>query len=220
MADSTQPPPITKDETHPPILLLIDLQQGLISPLPEWKWGPRSTPSLESTIITLLKTFRAKNYPIIHVHHDDTSDPSNPISTLYPAPQYIQPHACAAPIPGEKTLIKHTGSAFVNTTLSTLIPSAYLKSSDPAPGKIIVVGMDGSQCVNSTVRSGIDLGYDMIVVGDGCASFGIEKWVGGEMVGVDAEETNSMAMGMLSGYTKVVTAEELFSLFDLKAGED
>lgn len=33
-----------------------------------------------------------------------------------------------------------------------------------------MIGMDGGQCINSTTRHGADLGYEMVVVADACAS--------------------------------------------------
>jgi nicotinamidase-related amidase len=144
---------------EPPILLLIDLQHGLVEGSPEW--GPRSTPDLVSNVTHLLSTWRSKGWPILHVHHDDIDDPTNPISSNFP--ETVKPHESAAPEGDEKVFVKHAGSPFVATKLPDAIKSYGHR-------KIVVIGMDGGQCVNSTTRHGIDLGYDMVVVGDACAS--------------------------------------------------
>jgi nicotinamidase-related amidase len=143
---------------EPPILLLIDLQHGLVEGIPEW--GPRSTPDLVENVTHLLSTWRSKGWPILHVHHDDI-DPTNPISSNFP--ESVKVHEIAAPQGDEKVFVKHTGSAFMKTKLPDIIKSYGHR-------KIVVIGMDGGQCVNSTTRQGADLGYDMVVVGDACAS--------------------------------------------------
>lgn len=51
----------------------------------------------------------------------------------------------------------------------------------------MVIGMDGSQCVNNTVRQAADLGFQLLVVADACACYGMEDWRTGKQLG--AEET-------------------------------
>jgi len=72
--------------------------------------------------------------------------------------------------------------------------------------------MDGAQCVNSTTRSAADLGFDVTVVADACATFGTPDWKKGEANGKGwgPEETHDLAMAILAGgYARVVTTEEL-----------
>ena len=73
-----------------------------------------------------------------------------------------------------------------------------------------MIGMDGGQCINSTTRHGVDLGYDMMVVGDACASYAMNPWKTGKEFG--AEETHDAAMGLLCGYCKVTTTKEVLSV--------
>ena len=75
----------------------------------------------------------------------------------------MKPHDIAAPEGDEKVFVKHTVSAFMESKLPDTIKSYGHR-------KIVVIGMDGGQCVNDTTRHGADLGYDMVVVGDACAS--------------------------------------------------
>ncbi|TVY82842.1 putative isochorismatase family protein [Lachnellula suecica] len=169
-----------------PILLSVDLQQGMVEG-PE-EWGPRSTPSLVPNVESLLKTWREKKWPIIHVQHDDIADPTNIISSKYP--ETFKAHACAAPQGDEPIIIKTVGSAFVAPDLGVELEKLGKKR------KVVVIGMDGSQCINSTARHGSDLGYDLIVVEDASASFGM----GG---GFDAAKTHEAAMKMLASYVTV-----------------
>ncbi len=68
--------------------------------------------------------------------------------------------------------------------------------------------------INNTTRHGADLGYDMTVVWDACASYGMEDLNGKK---VDAETTHAMAMAMLMSYGQVETTAEI--LETLEAGK-
>ncbi|TVY51097.1 putative isochorismatase family protein YrdC [Lachnellula cervina] len=175
-----------------PMLLSVDLQQGMVE-APE-EWGPRSTPSLVPNVQYLLKTWRDKGWPVLHVQHDDVADPTNIINSKYP--ETFRAHACSAPEEGEPIFVKTVGSAFIAPDLGAEIEKLGKKR------RIVVIGMDGSQCVNSTTRHGSDLGYDLIVVEDACASYGM----GG---GFDCEKTHEAAMQMLKGCVKVVKTDEV-----------
>ncbi|KAF8911583.1 Isochorismatase-like protein [Gymnopilus junonius] len=183
-----------------PILLLIDIQHGLVEGLAEW--GPRSTPNLAKNVQYLLKIWRSWSWPILHVIHDDKDDPTNIISAAYP--ETFKPHACAKPVDDEKIFIKHVGSPFVATELASSIDT-YGKDR-----KVVVIGMDGAQCINSTTRHGADLGYNMVVVGDACSTYGMQNWQTGK--NVSAEETHEAAMSMLNAYGKVTTTKDVLSV--------
>ncbi|KAH7370912.1 Isochorismatase-like protein [Rhexocercosporidium sp. MPI-PUGE-AT-0058] len=181
--------------SEPPILLLIDIQHGLVEG--PASWGPRSTPKFTENVAHLLQVWRSKSWPILHVHHDST-EPDNPISSKFP--ETYAPHSSAAPEEGERTFIKNVGSPFVATELPDAIESY-------GDRRIIVVGMDGSECINSTTRHGADLGYRIVVVADACASYGMADWITGQQR--DAEETHRAAMGMLKSYAHVTSTENL-----------
>jgi nicotinamidase-related amidase len=191
----------------PPILLLIDLQQGLVEAPPEW--GGRSTPKLVENVTYMLKTWRSKNWPILHVQHDDIFDATNPIAAIHPETYTI--HACAAPLPHEPVFVKNVGSPFVASGLKTKVDE--IMSTDgkgKEKRKIVVMGMDGAQCINDTTRNGTDLGYKMVIVGDASASYGMEDWRTRKQWG--AEETHDAAMNMLGAYGKVTTAEKVLEV--------
>jgi len=178
-----------------PILLLVDLQHGLVEGDPAW--GPRSTPKLVENVKYLLKTWRAKGWPILHIQHDNQYEPNNPINAVHPETFAI--HTSAAPEGDEKVFVKHTGSAFFAEGLQEAIKSLGNK-------RIVVIGMDGAQCVNSTARHADDLGYSVYVVADACASYGMDNW---ERKNVGAEFTHNAAMWMLMGYSKVTHTADI-----------
>ncbi|KAH8657097.1 Isochorismatase-like protein [Tricladium varicosporioides] len=199
---------MTATTNPPPVLLLIDLQQGIVDG-PE-DWGPRSTPDLVENVTSLLTTWRMNRWPIMHVHHDDIFDPTNIISAKWP--ETFAAHACAAKGKGERRYVKNGGSAFVGTGLKDDL-RMYVKPKwrgREAVGKVVVCGMDGRECVNSTARHGVDLGFEMVVVGDACASYGMRSWKKeGRGDILNAEETHAVAMGMLEGYCEVTSRQKL-----------
>ncbi len=121
---------------EPPILLLIDIQHGLVEG--PSSWGPRSTPQFTKNVTEILQIWRSKSWPVLHVYHDDILEPDNPISTK--SPMTFAPHISATPKEGELQFIKHVGSPFVATELPAVIKTYGHR-------KIVVIGMDGSECI-------------------------------------------------------------------------
>lgn len=192
----------------PPLLLVIDLQQCLVSPTPEE--GPGSTPSLTTNVGSILHRWRALNYPLIHIHHR-SSDPRSPLHTSHPETDVA--HSCAAALPDEVVRVKTTGSAFGSDQDGLSLLEALKRFETPAGEKVklVIIGMDGAQCVNSTTRSADDMGFDVTVVADACASFGMPHWKKTGK-GWGPVETHDMAMSILAGgFARVVTTEEILS---------
>jgi nicotinamidase-related amidase len=191
------------------VLLVIDLQQCLVAPPLED--GPRSTPLLTTNVRTILTRWQELHYPLIHINHHA----SNPMDPLHPSHQVTSaPHSCAKPLPNETIRYKSTGSAFIGAHGGKSLLENLEAFASPAgeQAKLVIIGMDGAQCVNSTTRSAADLGFDVTVVADACASFGTQDWRRGEAKekGWSAEETHDVAMAILAGgYARVVSTEEL-----------
>jgi biuret amidohydrolase len=66
------------------------------------------------------------------------------------------------PRPDEIVVNKHTASAFLSTDLDP-----RLRASDVR--QLVVAGVSTNTCVESTARDGSDLGYDVVIVDDGCS---------------------------------------------------
>jgi nicotinamidase-related amidase len=194
--------------TKTPILLVIDLQQ-LIVEGPK-TWGPRSTPDLTTTVPKILSAFRANNLPIVHIQHQ-SPNPASPIHATQTAA--VAPHPCAAPLPGEPVVVKFTGSPFVNTNLVEVLEKLGGKEKN----KLVVIGVDGAECVNSTVRSAADLGWEVQVVPDACASYAVgnRRGEGGEII--QPEVVHDVVMAILVAYAKLVGVEELLGELGGKA---
>jgi nicotinamidase-related amidase len=185
----------------PPVLLLIDLQHGLVEGPPGW--GPRSTPKLTENVARLLQIWRSRSWPVLHVYHDDLDEPDNPCSVK--SPETFKAHASAAALPSEPQFIKHQGSGFVGTKLQEDLE----RLEKDGKRKVVVIGMDGAQCVNNTVRNAADLGFNLLVAADACACYGTEDWRTGNQLG--AEYTWEAAMAVLTSFAKIVETDKVLS---------
>ena len=69
------------------------------------------------------------------------------------------------PLPGEVVAQEHwCSSAFANTDLDLQLKKRGIH-------KLIVIGLRGNTCIDSTVRYGAELGYDVTLVKDAIASY-------------------------------------------------
>jgi nicotinamidase-related amidase len=119
-------------------------------------------PETPARITALANAFRAEGLLVLHVRHREDV----PGSPMHPdAPGYL-PMTCDEAAPGEPVFVKTTSSAFASTDLGAHLSQAGLTD-------LIVTGAVAGFCVNSTVRSGADLGLRMTVVRDAVLGFGM-----------------------------------------------
>jgi len=111
-------------------------------------------------IAALAAAFRQAGWPVVHVRHRDDT----PQSPLHPAAVGYPPMACAEALEGEAVFVKRTSSAFASTDLAAHLHAQGLT-------ELVVAGAVAGFCVNSTVRHGADLGFEMTVVRDAVLGF-------------------------------------------------
>ncbi len=175
-------------------LLLIDIQRGLDDPC----WGKRNNPGAEHNIALLLSSWRQTGRPVIHVQHMSQRLDS-PLRAGLPG-NAIKPEA--APLPDEPLFQKTVNSAFIGTTLESHLRSRAIDT-------LVVAGLTTDHCVSSTVRMAANLGFTVIVVSDGTATF--------ERTGPDgelcsAEEMHRTSLASLHGeFATVRRASDLLA---------
>ena len=113
-------------------------------------------------VVQLAGAFRQNGQPVLHVYHRDTH-PDSPMAADAPG---FPPMPCAEAADGEAVFIKHTSSAFASTGLED-----HLRRNGIT--QLVVAGAVAGFCVNSTVRAGADLGFDMTVARDAVLGFGL-----------------------------------------------
>jgi len=138
-------------------LLLIDIQNdyfpGGRSELAEPEKALR-------TAETVLKRFREKALPVIHIQHINVREGA---SFFLPGTEGCLIHERLAPAEGEDVIVKHAPNSFFNTRLSTIIEEKRIT-------ELVVCGMMTHMCVDTTVRAAKDLGISVTLLEDGCAT--------------------------------------------------
>ena len=175
-------------------LIMIDCQVGFEDPM----WGERNNPQFEVNAKALLAHWRAKNRTIIHVRHASL-EMASPLRAESPGFAFLE---WAQPLKGETEIIKHVNSGFIGTALEDTLRT-------DGHSKLVFLGLTTNQCVSTTVRMAGNLGFDVRLVADACATFPRIAF-DGEVF--DAESVHRTALASLHGeFCTVVTTRDLLS---------
>jgi nicotinamidase-related amidase len=143
-----------------------------------------------------LEAFRARSLPVVHVRHVPKSvaivdgEPADPQYRIRPE---VQPAA------GEKVVSKRFANSFRDTDLLDTLRQKGVS-------RIVIVGMQTHMCVEAASRAATDLGFDVVVVHDACATRPLE--FGGRTV--PADMVHAAALAAIKGtYGRVVSVAEL-----------
>ncbi len=97
----------------------------------------------------LLNYFRKNHALVVHIKHATKKD-----SLI---------HADVAPLPGEKVITKHFANSFRGTGLLPYLKAHHIKY-------VVVAGMMTHMCVEATTRAAADLGFQVTLISDACAT--------------------------------------------------
>jgi nicotinamidase-related amidase len=144
----------------------------------------------------LLDGFRGAGEPVVHVQHV-WDEPDAPF--MRPGTAGIEINDAVAPLSGETVIRKEHPNAFRDTQLERTL-------SEAGADEIVVCGMMTSMCVDATVRAAADLGFQVAVAHDACATRDLE--FGGRVV--QAADVHAAFLAALSDtYARVSAAEQL-----------
>lgn len=175
-------------------LLIIDMQQGMNHP----KLGRRNNPDAEQQMLALLQAWRLAGRPVIHVRHFSRS----PDSVFWPEQSGVEYQAAFLPLPGERELRKQVPDAFSGSVLEQ-----WLR--EDGVSQVVIVGVVTNNSVESTARSGGNLGFEVFVPHDACYTFDGADFFGTPRT---AEEVHGMSLGNLHGeYATVVASQDLLT---------
>jgi nicotinamidase-related amidase len=108
----------------------------------------------------VLTHFRQKELPVIHIKHLSV----RPGATFFiPGTEGAEIHADVTPIQTETVITKHFPNSFRETELHQHLLEQKTEH-------LVIAGMMSHMCVDSTARAAKDLGYQVTVVIDACAS--------------------------------------------------
>ncbi|KJS32906.1 MAG: isochorismatase [Desulfatitalea sp. BRH_c12] len=108
----------------------------------------------------LLRTFRSKNLPIIHIQHIS----ARPGATFFlPNTKGVEINEMVSPIKGEKVVNKSYPNSFRETELLEILKKTEKDT-------VVICGAMSHMCVDATTRAAFDYGFNCVVVEDACAT--------------------------------------------------
>ncbi|MBP1887509.1 cysteine hydrolase family protein [Sinorhizobium mexicanum] len=134
-------------------LILIDYQNEYLS-------GPLTLVAAEAAVGhagVLLAAARQAGAKIIHVAHKGAA--GGPFDRAAERGAFID---TLKPLPSEAIVEKPRPNAFSGTGLADLV--------GPSGTKVVIAGFMTHNCVSSTARAALDLGYEITIAGDACAT--------------------------------------------------
>ncbi|MGR3885702.1 cysteine hydrolase family protein [Pseudomonas sp. 1152_12] len=178
-------------------LVIIDMQRGMNDP----KLGRRNNPDAERHIQQLLNAWRQSQRPVIHVRHISRT----PGSVFWPGQPGCEFQQALAPLKHEHVVEKNVPDAFAATGLERWLHMRSIK-------QLVIAGVITNNSVESTARSGGNLGFDVIVAGDACYTFD-QTDLSGQLW--PAEHVHALSLSNLAmDYARVVDTAQLLAVGD------
>ena len=162
-------------------LIIIDMQKGIAHP----RLGRRNNPDAEHQLASLLQAWRQAARPVIHVRHFSTS----PDSVFWPEQSGVEYQSAFMPLGGERELRKQTPDAFRGTCLEGWLRTDGIR-------QVLMAGVVTNNSIESTARTGGNLGFDVLVAHDACFTFDQADFFGKPR---SAEDVHAMSLANLHG---------------------
>lgn len=176
-------------------LLIIDIQNDYF---PGGTMELVGSPGAGALAGELLKLFREKSKPIIHIQHIAM----NRDATFFLPETYgVQIHEAVTPLKDETLFQKNYPNSFRETPLLE-----HLRQNQIA--QLVIVGMMTHMCIDTTTRAASDLGFDCLLVHDACATKSLT--FGG--VTVSAQHVQTSYLAAINGsFAKVLSTNDVLS---------
>jgi nicotinamidase-related amidase len=143
----------------------------------------------------LLQCFREHHGMHIHVQHVSTRAGA---TFLLPGERGSDIHDSVAHFVGEPLVVKHFPNAFRETDLAPILKSEGVS-------RVVITGMMTHMCVDATARAAADLGFEVLVAADACATLDLPY---GETL-IPAEHVHKAFLAALKSYGEVLTTEQV-----------
>ncbi len=147
----------------------------------------------------ILDKFRKDELPVIYIQHIAT----RPDATFFiPDTEGADIHNMIKPLADEKIIVKHYPNSFRETELLE-----YLKENKVTD--LVICGMMSHMCVDATTRAAKDLGFNITLIGDACATKDLE-FNGTKALAKDVQTSFLSALNYF--YSTVLTTEQYLNL--------
>lgn len=176
------------------VLLPVDLQTGFEDPSFPRRWNRAA----DARGRALLGAWRRAGLPVIHVRHDSVQ----PGSSLRPGQPGNGFREGLGPVDGEPVVSKSVNSAFIGTDLDLRLRRLGART-------VVTFGISTDMCVSTTIRTGANLGWPMVMVADACDCFELPDGKGGIIPGEVIHAAHVATLGY--EFCRVVSTADLLS---------
>jgi nicotinamidase-related amidase len=146
----------------------------------------------------LLQCFREHGGHHVHIQHIS----KKPDATFFiSGDRGTDIHDSVAHFEGEPIVYKHTPNSFLNTNLLELLKSWGVE-------RVVICGMMTHMCVEATARAASDLGFQVLVAEDACATRDLQY---GDTT-IPAEHVHKASLAALKSYGRVMKSEAILAL--------
>ena len=175
-------------------LLLIDIQNDYF---PGGKMELEGPVEAAKKANELLQCFRDHAMPTVHIQHISLK----PDATFFiPGERGTDINDLTAHYEGEPLVQKHYPNSFRETDLLDLLKKWKIE-------RVIITGMMTHMCVDATARAAADLGFQVMVAEDACATRGLTY---GETT-IPADHVHMAFLAALKSYGQVMPVEMILA---------
>lgn len=178
--------PVAGQETKGPTLVVIDIQEFYFPDGAMPLVGPIEAVAQASRLIA---DWRTDGRPVVHVGH-----------TVQAGGSF---HQSVLPVEGERVVMKTEVSCFNGTGLGEELKAAGVE-------QLIICGMQTHMCLEGAVRAAYDLGFDVVVAADACATRDLQF---GDTT-VAAADVHAATLATLEGgYAEVLDTDQVLERY-------
>jgi len=176
-------------------LVIIDLQNDYFQ---GGKWALEGTEAAAIQAERLLKLFREKKLPVVHVRHEFPTDDA---PFFAPNSHGAKIHDSVQSIEGEPVILKHQINSFRDTNLKSTLDKMKIEN-------VLICGAMSHMCIDAVTRAANDFGYQCSVVHDACATLALEF----DGIKVPANHVHAAFMAALGfAYANVASTDALLA---------
>jgi nicotinamidase-related amidase len=176
-------------------LLVIDIQNDYF---PGGKYPLVNPLEAAQKAYTILQCFREQGGHHVHIQHIS----KEPDATFFiSGDRGTDIHDSVAHFEGEPIVYKHEINSFLNTNLLELLRGWEIE-------RVVVTGMMTHMCVDATARAASDLGFQVIIAEDACATRDLQY---GDTI-IPVEQVHKAFLAALKSYGRVMKSEQIIAL--------
>jgi nicotinamidase-related amidase len=173
-------------------LILVDIQNDYF---PGGRSELSGTEDAAAAAREILGIFRAHAWPIFHIRHISQRDGATFFLPDTPGSEIAK---LVSPLPSEEVFVKHAPNSFIGTPLGAALTNLRVE-------RVVIAGMMSHMCIDSTTRAASELGFEVLLVHEACAT----KALAFRDEVIPALQVHTAFMAALCAFARVVSLEEM-----------